>query len=55
MNDFWKQTETPIVIVGLIMTMLFGKIFAFVTLVLYIAVNIPTLWKKIEDWLDKYI
>ena len=50
-KDLLKTTEGAVVLGGLTATVVFGKLFAWITAIAYIALNVP----KVLAWIkDKY-
>jgi len=50
-KDLLKTTEGAVVLGGLTATVIFGKLFAWITAIAYIALNVP----KVLAWIkDKY-
>lgn len=54
--DFFKTTEAIAVLVGLFLTVTFGKLFAIITAIVYVSLNVKSfgnfwvnLWNKIKD------
>lgn len=52
LKDFLKTTEALVVLIGLALTVVLGKFWAFVTAAIYILINVPKLWRKIKSWYD---
>ena len=51
LRELLKTSEGFVVIIGLFLTIMVGKIFAYITLALYLAVKIP----NFNDWIKKMI
>jgi hypothetical protein len=50
-KDLLKTTEGAVVLGGLTATVIFGKLFAWITAIAYVALNVP----KVLAWIkDKY-
>jgi len=47
-KDFYKSTETIVVLGGLFLTILFGRFFAYATAIAYVLLNLPRLWDFIK-------
>ena len=47
-KDFYKSTETIVVLGGLFLTVLFGRFFAYATAIAYVLLNLPRLWDFIK-------
>ena len=52
-QEFLRKTETIIVLGGLTLTLIYGRAWAVVTLVLYILLNVPTIWDYISNKINK--
>ena len=52
-KDLIKTTEGAVVLAGLTLTVIFGKFFAIGTGVVYILLNVPNLWNKIKELVNK--
>ena len=48
-KDFIKTTEALVVLIGLLLTIVYGDFLAFVTAIIYILINVPSIWKWIKD------
>jgi len=51
-KDLIKSIEGMTVLGGLLLTVLFGKLFAWITAIVYILINVPALWNKIKEWFN---
>jgi len=51
-KDLIKSIEGMAVLGGLLLTVLFGKLFAWITAIVYILINVPALWNKIKEWFN---
>ena len=56
-KDFYKSTESILVLGGLFLTVSFGRFFAYATALAYVLLNLPKAWKfvknlalKIKNW-----
>lgn len=49
-KDLIKTTEGAVVLGGLVLTVLFGKMFAIGTGVAYTLLNLPNVWTKLKGW-----
>lgn len=52
MIDFFKTTEAIAVLVGLFLTVAFGKLFAIITAIVYVSINVKTIgnfWLSVWD------
>ncbi|WP_185956488.1 hypothetical protein [Changchengzhania lutea] len=49
LEDFFKTTEAIVVLLGLFLTVVLGKFWAFATAITYILLNVPSLWKWLKD------
>lgn len=51
LKDLLKTTEGAIVLIGLVLTVIGGKFWAIATGVAYILINVPSLLKKIKQFI----
>ena len=56
-KDFYKSTEAIIVLGGLLLTILYGRFFAYATAIAYVLLNLPKAWDfvktlalKLKNW-----
>jgi len=49
LKDLLKTTEGLIVLIGLFLTVVSGKFWAFVTALAYVLINVPSLITKIKN------
>lgn len=48
-KDFIKTTEALVVLGGLVLTVVLGKLFAYFTAAAYVLLNVPKFWNWIKD------
>lgn len=49
LKTFLKSTEAIVVLVGLFLTLTLGKLFAILTAIVYVLLNVPDLWTWIKS------
>lgn len=47
-KDFYKATETLVVLGGLFCVVAFGKLFAYITAIVYCLLNLPKAWAFVK-------
>ena len=52
-KDFYKSTETIVVLGGLFLTVVFGKFYAYATAIAYILLNLPKAWDALKNYVIK--
>ena len=53
MKTFFKSTEAIVVLVGLALTIIYGKFWGIATGIVYVLLNVPNLVTTIKGWFTK--
>jgi hypothetical protein len=48
-KEFFKSVETIVVLGGLLLTIIYGKFWAYATFITYIVINVPSLIGILQD------